>query len=73
MESGDNGVKEPNRVEEKNADPRRVQEYEFFVDGDGGEAETVFPGDRNAKGIRGEKGKQNKSGIFFSSSEESDA
>jgi hypothetical protein len=54
-------------------DPLTIQEYEFFVQGDAGETKAAPLEVQNAKGIKGKNGEQDKSRIFFSSMDETEA
>jgi len=72
MEGDKKRLKEPNCLEGGKTDPEPIQEYEFFVHGGAGETEAMPLEDRNARGIKGKSGEQNKSRIFFSSIEETD-
>jgi len=73
MEGDKKHFKEPECPEGEKTNPPPIHEYEFFVHGSEGKTEAVLPEYRNAKGIKGKNGEQNKSRIFFSAIEETDA
>lgn len=71
MERDEKRLKYPKYSEKGKPDPQPMQEYEFFVHGGVGGSKALPPKEQSARGIK--KSEPSKSGIFFSSKDDSEA